>query len=95
MVVQDPVWERSFPHIADTALAIADPSTSKVRGVLMAAAEAVRRRRANERRLRELLELFLALDVSPVLISAAEHDDVLRELSSWADGRREGARLIR
>ena len=95
VVVQDPVWERSFPHIAGTALAIADPSTSEVRRVWITAAEAVRRRRANERRLRELLELFRALDVSPVLISAAEHDAVLRELSSWAEGRREGARLIR
>lgn len=86
VVIQDPVWEQSFPDLAGLAVAFASPDGGGGL-VRLSAAESARRREANEERRRDLLQRLRALDLEPVLVSSHEHRDVLFSFLSWADQR--------
>ncbi len=90
VIVQDPVWERSFPDLAGVPLALADPVTGRAGTARLRPAEAQRRREANEARFRALLERFAALDVDPVVVERADADDVRRRFVSWSAARARG-----
>lgn len=87
VVVQDPVWEQSFPDVSGTAVPFADAETGHVSLVALSKAEAADRREAHERRLHELVGSFHALDLDPVLVSSHDHRDVVFSFLSWADQR--------
>ena len=82
VVIQDPVWEQSFPDLG--GLVVAYDGGGLVR---LSEAEAERRRDENEERRRDLLRRLRALDLEPVLVSAHEHRDVLSSFLTWADQR--------
>jgi uncharacterized protein (DUF58 family) len=82
VVIQDPVWEQSFPDLG--GLVVAYDGGGLVR---LSEAEAERRREENEERRRDLLRRLRALDLEPVLVSAHEHRDVLSSFLTWADQR--------
>ena len=85
VVIQDPVWEQSFPDVAGLVVSFEAPDGSaRSRG---SAAEAVRRRGANEERRQALLRELRGLDLDPVLVSSHEPRDVLFSFLSWADQR--------
>lgn len=86
VVIQDPVWEQSFPDLGGLAVAFASPDGGGGL-VRLSAAESARRREANEERRRDLLQRLRALDLEPVLVSSHEHRDVLFSFLSWADQR--------
>ncbi|MGH3132329.1 MAG: DUF58 domain-containing protein [Gaiellaceae bacterium] len=87
VVIQDPVWEQSFPDVGGTVVPFADPETGKVALVRFTEEEAEERRQVNERRLRELLRAFRGLDMDPVVVSSHEWRDVVFSFLSWADQR--------
>ena len=82
VVIQDPVWEQSFPDLG--GLVVAYDGGGLVR---LSEAEAERRRREHEERRRDLLHRLRALDLEPVLVSSHEHRDVLYSFLTWADQR--------
>ena len=82
VVIQDPVWEQSFPDLG--GLVVAYDGGGLVR---LSEAEAERRSRENEERRRDLLQRLRALDLEPVLVSSHEHRDVLYSFLTWADQR--------
>ena len=82
VVIQDPVWEESFPDVG--GLAIPFEQAGLVR---LSAADVERRREANEERRRTLLHELRALDLEPVLVSSHEPRDVLYSFLDWADQR--------
>ncbi len=90
VVVQDPVWERSFPDVAGVPLALADPVTGRAGTARLGRAAARRRRDANEARFRALLERFAALGVDPVVVERADPDDVHRRFVAWSEARARG-----
>ena len=51
VIVQDPVWEQSFPDVGGVVLPVADPATGRVEDVFVAPRDARARRAANEARL--------------------------------------------
>ena len=95
VVIQDPVWEQSFPDVAGAVLPLVDPASGRLRQTRLRRAEVDDRRRHNERRLAALLDGFERLGLSPVVLSSSEPGSILAGFLAWADTRRLGARLAR
>jgi hypothetical protein len=87
VVIQDPVWEQSFPDISGAVVPFADPESGRVSLVRLSDAEVADRRASNERRLGALLAMFRALDLDPAVISSHEWREVVLAFLTWADGR--------
>lgn len=88
VVIQDPVWEQSFPDVSGIVLPLRDPQSGRVVPVRLRRKEARARRAANEARLAELLETFRLLDLDPVLLSSSEPSDILAAFLVWTELRR-------
>ena len=88
IVIQDPVWEQSFPDVSGIVVPLRDPDTGRVSNVRLKRGEAEARRAANEERMRELLEGFLLLDIDPIVLSSSEKSDVLAPFLTWTELRR-------
>jgi uncharacterized protein (DUF58 family) len=86
VIVQDPRWEQSFPDVAGPVLPFVTTDGAS-RPVRFTRREALERRRANEKRLRALLDAFAALGIDPVLLSSHEPLDILTAFLRWHDRR--------
>jgi len=91
VVLQDPVWERSFPDVARTALPIADPATGRVRPTRLSRREAQARRRRNEERFDALVSGLESLGLEPVVIASDDETAVLEAFLAWSELRRRAA----
>ena len=88
VVIQDPVWEQSFPDVGGVAVPVSDPRENGVALVRLSRRQARRRREVNERRRdmlrRELesfgLEIVEVTDSDPAAVDGA--------FISWAEERR-------
>jgi uncharacterized protein (DUF58 family) len=87
VVIQDPVWEQSFPDVGGVVVPFSAPGSSQVALARVSAAEAATRRAENERRHLELLRAMRGLDMDPVVISSHDHKDVVLAFLTWADQR--------
>jgi uncharacterized protein (DUF58 family) len=88
VIVQDPVWEQSFPAVGGVVLPLAEPATGRVEDVLLTAREASARAQANERRLDQLLARFRRLGFDPVLVGTSDPRQVGERFQSWSERRR-------
>jgi uncharacterized protein (DUF58 family) len=87
VVVQDPLWERSFPDVAGIVVPLSDPETGRVRMARFSRPDAEARREANERRFADLVARFEALDLEPVVLSSSDPGEVLWEFFGWGEAR--------
>ena len=90
VIVQDPVWEQSFPPIDGVMVALADARGDGARPVRLQRAEVEERRAHNEARLRTLRSDFLRLGLDPVVVDDAHPSAVHATLLDWANGRLSG-----
>jgi uncharacterized protein (DUF58 family) len=90
VVVQDPVWERSFPPVGGVTVPVADPRSGRVSLVRFTARSAEQRRLANEERWQALLTELRAVGLDPVELASATPDEVDRTFVTWAEARRLG-----
>ncbi len=88
VVIQDPVWEQSFPPLGGVAVPIIDPAGGRSALIRLTGREARERRRRNEDRLRRLLSDFLTLGLDAVVVGTSEPREVDRVFVEWAEGRR-------
>jgi uncharacterized protein (DUF58 family) len=88
VVVQDAVWERSFPLVRSVTVPLVDPRDGDVFDVHVSARDARARRGHNERRHDDLRRSFTALGLDPVEIEASDQDAVDRAFVEWAARRR-------
>jgi len=88
VIVQDPVWEQSFPLAHSLLMPIADPATGRTTAVRLTANEAAGRRDANEARLEELLTGFRRLQFDPVVLDDEDPAAVDDAFIRWAVRRR-------
>jgi len=88
VVVQDPVWEQSFPDVAGTTIPFADPASGKVRLVRLTRREVTRLRLRNEARLQAILSALERGGLEPVLLGTAEPSAVHQAFADWAARRR-------
>jgi uncharacterized protein (DUF58 family) len=87
VMIQDPVWERSFPDVGGLTVAYADPRSGSVHPVYVTRREARRLRDAHEARWDGLVQAFRSLGVEPVAVHAHDLGDVLGAFLRWADLR--------
>jgi hypothetical protein len=88
VVIQDPVWERSFPDVAGVVVRLVDPDTGRWRDARLSRKDVEERRTGNEERFAELMATFDALDLDPVVVSSAADGDVVECFMAWSDQRR-------
>ena len=93
VVVQDPVWEQSFPDVAGAVLPVADPATGRLARVRLSRGQVTARREENRARLQGILRRFELLGLDYVLVSSHDRGRVLEAFRDWAGGRHQGARL--
>jgi len=87
VVVQDPVWEQSFPAVDGLVVPFADAVTGRIRQVRISAGEARRLRELNEARLASLLAEFGSLGLDYVVVGESGPDAVVRAFIDWAEAR--------
>jgi uncharacterized protein (DUF58 family) len=87
VVIQDPLWDRSFPDVAGHVIPFLDPHTGELTRVRLSTHEVTALRRANEERLVRLRELFRAVGVEAVELTSDRPQDVLAAFLAWADRR--------
>jgi len=87
VILQDPVWEQSFPLVDRLVVPFAEPGTGRVRHVRLRRGEAEEHRRANEARLDGLRRDLRQLGLEPIVIGSAAEQDVLQALTDWGETR--------
>jgi len=87
IVIQDPVWEQSFPDVSGIVVPFRDPATGRVTHVRLTAKEAAARKRAHEQRLADLLEEFQRLDLDPLVVSSSDPAEVHASFLEWTEVR--------
>jgi uncharacterized protein (DUF58 family) len=87
VVIQDPIWERTFPEVGGVTIPYADPATGGVVPVRLTPKEAARRREQNEARWNELVRAFRSLGTEPVAVTSHDLGGVLDSFLRWADLR--------
>jgi hypothetical protein len=92
VVLQDPMWERSFPEAAGLVLPIWDPEERRLRGTLLTRRECDTRRKANEERVLAISEQFDRLGLDPIQLAHHDEASVWRGFHEWSEARRVGVR---
>jgi hypothetical protein len=87
VIVQDPVWEQSFPDVSGVVVPYVEPDGSGVSLAALTEREARELRETNERRWDDLLHGLRALDLDPVVVDSHESRDVVSSFLGWADQR--------
>ena len=87
VVIQDPVWEQSFPDVGGVTIPYADPESGRVVPVYLSGREAAELRAANEARFERLVRDFRSLGVEAVSVSSHDYGDLLASFLRWADLR--------
>ena len=87
VVVQDPVWERSFPDVGAITVPYDDAKTRGVVPVYLTRKESARLRAEHEERNARLTVFFRSLGLEPVQVDSHQAGDVLAAFLRWADLR--------
>lgn len=87
VILQDPVWEQSFPLVDRLVVPFADPATGRVHAVRLRRDEAEARQQANEARLAGLRAGLRELGLEPIVVGSAAEPDVLQVLTDWGETR--------
>jgi hypothetical protein len=87
IVVQDPIWEQSFPRVDGVRILFSDAVRSHPHFVRLTEADVGERREHNEQRLAELRLEFSRLGLDTVVIGDARTDAVQAALLEWSHAR--------
>jgi hypothetical protein len=87
VIVQDPIWEQTFPDVSGVVVPYAAPDGAGSALVSLTAREARELKAANELRWNDLLTELRALDMDPVVVGSHESRDVVSAFLVWADQR--------
>jgi uncharacterized protein (DUF58 family) len=95
VIVQDPLWEQSFPQVGGVVLPLEEPATGRAADLFVGAREARSRAAANEARWEALLGRFRRLGFDPVILSTHDPFAIANAFARWADRRRQLRRATR
>lgn len=87
VIVQDPVWERTFPDVSGISVPYAEPGSGKVSPVFVTRKEARALRRRHEERWDTLIRDFHTLGIEPVAVHTHDLGKMLSAFLRWADVR--------
>jgi uncharacterized protein (DUF58 family) len=88
VVIQDPVWEQSFPDVRGVAVPVADPATGAVSVVRLSRKETARRRAENAAHRDRLAREFASCGLRAVVLSTTNPYEIDRAFVAWAERRR-------
>jgi uncharacterized protein DUF58 len=92
VVIQDSVWEQSFPDVASVVIPLAEPRSGRTRLVRLSRREARDRRAANEARTQETIAELEALGLEPIVLTTSDRDEIFTRFLEWVELRRTGTR---
>ena len=87
VMIQDPVWERTFPDVGGVTVPYADPATGRVVPVYLSRREAGRLRGEHESRWAARVQDFRSLGLEPVAVHSHDRGEMLTAFLRWADLR--------
>jgi hypothetical protein len=88
IVIQDPVWEQSFPDVSSVVVPLMEPGRRRVRLVRLSRREARERRAVNEERARETVAAFNGLGLEPIVLTTEDRDTIYSSFLEWVELRR-------
>jgi uncharacterized protein (DUF58 family) len=88
VVVQDPVWEQSFPAIPGVLVPFASADGGESALVRLTSAEVAALQREHEERLAGLLRLFRGAGFDPLVLGTSSPTEVDTAFLRWAERRR-------
>jgi hypothetical protein len=86
VVIQDPVWEQSFPAVDSIVVPLAG-ADGRRRLIRLRPGESEERRREHESRRDGLLAELRSLGMHPILVSSSEREAVYHGFATWASER--------
>jgi hypothetical protein len=92
VMIQDPIWERSFPEVSSVVVPLAQPGSARISLVRLTRREARERRAANERRTQETVVELEGLGLEPVLLTTTNRDEIFSSFLQWAELRQSWTR---
>lgn len=84
VVVQDPLWERSFPDVAGAVLPLADPATGRVRPLRLTRREVRARREEHELRFAGILDALERFGLDAVVLDSHDPERILDAFREWS-----------
>src|SRR5947208_2817699 len=87
VVIQDPIWERSFPDVGGVVVPLYDQTTQRFSPVRLTPREAARRREENEPRAAALLDHLRVLGLGPLLVTPSDRGEVFHWFLDPPDAR--------
>ena len=87
VIVQDPVWERTFPDVSGISVPYADPGSGRVVPIHVTHREAAALERAHEERWQALITGFRSLGIEAVAAHSHDVGNMLDAFLRWADLR--------
>ena len=87
VVIQDPLWEQTFPDVGGIAIPLADPRSGSVRHIRLSRGEARSRRLANEERFAAIVAELESIGLEPVVLASDDREQVFQRFLAWAEGR--------
>jgi uncharacterized protein (DUF58 family) len=88
VVVQDPLWEQSFPDVPGLLIPFAAADGSETELVRLTVAEVATLRRENEERLARLLRRFRSAGFDPLVLGTSSPTEIDTTFLRWAERRR-------
>jgi hypothetical protein len=92
IVIQDPVWEQSFPDVSSVVVPLMEPGRRRVRLVRLSRREARERRAVNEERARATVAAFNGLGLEPIVLTTEDRDTIYSSFLEWVELRRLASR---
>jgi hypothetical protein len=87
VVIQDPVWEHTFPPVGGVATTFSDVGGNRLLPTRLTAGEVEQVRRRNEERRASVLETFAAAGLDYVDVSSGDPVSIHASFLRWADAR--------
>jgi uncharacterized protein (DUF58 family) len=88
VVVQDPVWEQTFPRIGGVLVPFVAPGSPRRSDVWITGRRARKLAASNEARLAGTVGRFRRLGFDPVVIGTSDRDEIARLFHGWTARRR-------
>jgi uncharacterized protein (DUF58 family) len=90
VVIQDPIWERSFPAVAGVAVPVAEPDGRAAGLVRLSRRQVDERREHNESRYARLVGDLEDRGLRPVVLATSDPLAIDRAFLEWSEERRYG-----
>ena len=92
VVIQDPVWERSFPDVSGVTVPLSDPRDGALALVRLSRSKTRDRRRANEARAATLGTALAELGLDAVSLTSSDPGAIHAAFVGWAERRHSSGR---